>query len=485
MTGIDNTGKETGKSIGKPVAGEFIGTFLIMFATIFTASIVPALSGGFAVLYTTLATTLSYFVATFLFSHVSGGYFNPVLAIYDAFRRRVSAKVAFLFVLAEFIGGILGALLVRFVLPGSSSYPVERFLNQAVVGYSSSSPTAKILGEVGLQIDILPALILEIIFTFIIILVFAKLTKASSTDSKITRATILAITYGLGALALGIVDGASLNPVHAVAAALAAFSTSALQQLWVFILAPAAALLIAVIVKVFVDPKATNSGHHEIAPTRHPEIDVVDAQDLAATIEQAPTRHPDTGAAWGQDLSTTIEQAQQSDPEHGLWPSQDDGPAQGSPMLDGGAQSEPAPEPMRAPTIAPPSFNTFSSTDADTLYRHPEIDAVDAQDLSTTPTRHPDTGAAWGQDLNGTAQDDATQQSDPEHGLWPSQDDGGAQGSPTPDGPALTGAPHDDGPAQADGGAVNDETTSMTDFMSNIDTYLEELRNSSASRGRP
>jgi histidinol-phosphatase len=52
------------------------------------------------------------------------------------------------------------------------------------------------------------------------------------------------------------------------------------------------------------------------------------------------------------------------------------------------------------------------------------------QDLSTpasTAPRHPDTGAAWGQDLN--AQDLSTtieqvQQSDPEHDLWPSQDDG-------------------------------------------------------------
>lgn len=144
--------------------------------------------------------------------HVSGAHYNPAVTVAAFVRGRVDARDAFAYSSAQVIGGLVGAELLRLVLPGGAA--------PAVV------PTGH---------QIVAAFIAESVFTFALCyVVLSVATSRDHVDNSFYGAAI-GCTVTAGAVAVGGVSGAAFNPAVLIGGAtLGLFAGS---TLWVYLLA--------------------------------------------------------------------------------------------------------------------------------------------------------------------------------------------------------------------------------------------------------
>lgn len=144
--------------------------------------------------------------------HVSGAHYNPAVTVAALVRGRVDVRTAVTYAVAQVGGGLVGAELVRLVIPVSAG--------------SALAPTGNQLVAVFLA---------EVVFTFA--LAYVVLNVATSRDHTDNSFYGLAIgfTVTAGAVAVGGVSGAVFNPAVLIGGAtMGLFAGSAL---WVYLLA--------------------------------------------------------------------------------------------------------------------------------------------------------------------------------------------------------------------------------------------------------
>lgn len=103
-------------NLGRRVAAEGLGSFFLFAAVIGSGIMAEALAGGntaVALLGNTLATGAILFVLITMLGPVSGAHFNPAVSLIMAVRRDIRWGDAGLYVLAQFAGGLIGALAVH------------------------------------------------------------------------------------------------------------------------------------------------------------------------------------------------------------------------------------------------------------------------------------------------------------------------------------------------------------------------------------
>ena len=100
------------KDIGKRLAAECVGTALLLAISCSTGFAAGRLAGGDAALAPMLASAVSSLglaVLIMVFGPVSGGLFNPVLTLSQAWRGRLALEEALPYVAAQISGAFLGA----------------------------------------------------------------------------------------------------------------------------------------------------------------------------------------------------------------------------------------------------------------------------------------------------------------------------------------------------------------------------------------
>ena len=92
---------------------EFLGTMFLNLAIIGAASIATDLTndGALRLLIITIASMSVLSLSITLFQPISGAHFNPVVTLIAFVNKQMSAKDAFLFMLSQILGGIVGALI--------------------------------------------------------------------------------------------------------------------------------------------------------------------------------------------------------------------------------------------------------------------------------------------------------------------------------------------------------------------------------------
>ena len=128
--------------------------------------------------------------------HISGAHYNPAVTVAALIRRRIGAREAVGYAVAQVIGGVVGAELVRVVVP-------------------TAGP---VLAPSGAQL--LAVFVAELVFTFA--LSYVVLNVATSRDHADNGFYGLAIgfTVTAGAVAVGGVSGAVFNPAVLIGGAL-------------------------------------------------------------------------------------------------------------------------------------------------------------------------------------------------------------------------------------------------------------------------
>lgn len=208
------------------VAAEVLGTFVLVLFGCGVATVVGRVTDdrGSFVIATALAFGLSVMAMAYAVGRISGGHFNPAITLGAAIGGRLPWAQAPVYMGAQLVGALLGSFLLWLVLLAS---PVD-FDTYGSNGFGDFS---------GLGVSWWGVAIVEIVLTFVFVVVVL-----GSTDRR-TRASLpmAPIAIGLSLTLLHLLaiplDGTSVNPARSISAAL--FSgVDAIQQVWVFILAP-------------------------------------------------------------------------------------------------------------------------------------------------------------------------------------------------------------------------------------------------------
>jgi len=223
---------DAGPGIGKRVAAEIFGTFTLVFGLVGTALFASQNVGWLGV---SLAIGITVIGAAYAVGHISGGHFNPAVTIGAAAAGRFSWSDVPAYVGAQVVGGLLGTTLI-FAIAADGP---EGFLAAAQEsgfasnGWGEHSPTG-----FGLLAVALTEFILTAVFVLIILGVTDR--RAPSGFAPLAIGLSLALIH----LVSIPVSNTSVNPARSIATAVYG-GGDALGQLWLFIVVPIVAALIA------------------------------------------------------------------------------------------------------------------------------------------------------------------------------------------------------------------------------------------------
>jgi len=218
------------------LTAEFFGTFWLVFGGCGSAVLAAAFPGvGIGLLGVALAFGLSVLTMAYAVGHVSGGHFNPAVTVGLVAAGRFKASEAIGYVIVQVVGAIAAALVLRYIAEGKAGFDVVAS-GFASNGYGAHSPGGYALGA---------ALASEFVMTFFFLFVILGATGRRAPAGFAPIAIGLALT--LIHLVSIPVTNTSVNPARSTGPALMVGGW-ALEQLWLFWVAPLAGAIVAGIV---------------------------------------------------------------------------------------------------------------------------------------------------------------------------------------------------------------------------------------------
>jgi aquaporin Z len=228
------------------LGAEMVGTFILVLIGAGTAAMVAVAGRG--PLDVGLAYGVALMIGIVAFGGVSGAHFNPAVTIGAWLSGRFPGLDVVPYVLAQVVGGIVAAGIVRFgigSLEAVNSDSAMTLMGAVSAGYGEHAP----LASSGLNFGIAIAFAVEAIAAGLLTLVVLGAAARKATRSVAPFAVGLAFAI-LMMWTIPFTNGA-LNPARATATAL--FSdTWALGQLWVWWLAPIlGAAIVGLLYRIF------------------------------------------------------------------------------------------------------------------------------------------------------------------------------------------------------------------------------------------
>ncbi len=246
-------------SILKRSMAELLGTFWLVFGGCGSAVIAAAFPEvGIGLVGVALAFGLTVVTMAYAVGHISGGHFNPAVTLGLLANGRVRAADAAPYIGAQLVGGILAAWTLAYIAGGNGTDVVAGGL--AANGYAEHSPGGYALGV---------AFAVELLLTFFFLMVILGATDPRAPAGFAPLAVGLALTL-IHLISIPITN-TSVNPARSTGPALVVGGW-ALQQLWLFWLAPiAGALLAGVVYRWFAAPRTGEAAvEHEAAVVATP-----------------------------------------------------------------------------------------------------------------------------------------------------------------------------------------------------------------------
>lgn len=220
----------TETSLARAGIAEGVGTAVLVIGGVGTAVLAGDTVGTVGI---ALAFGLTLLALVFTIGPISGCHVNPAVTLGVLVSRRIDARRAATYVVAQILGAIVGAALVLVIASGRPGYAIDTD-GLGTNGFGSASK-----GGYGL----VPVAIVEIVATAILVFVVLSVTARSAPPSTAVGVPIGLTLTVLHLIAIGI-DSTSVNPARSIGPALFA-GDLALSQLWVFIVFPLLGAVIA------------------------------------------------------------------------------------------------------------------------------------------------------------------------------------------------------------------------------------------------
>lgn len=214
----------------KKYFAEFIGTMVLVLmgcgAAVFAGATQPFAAVG--TLGVAFAFGLAVVAMAYSIGKISGCHINPAITLGVWMSGRMSGKDAAMYMVFQVLGAIVGSAILWLLARDSGSTTTLTGAN----GYS----------------QLVPALVAEVVFTFIFVLVVLGVTSKGALNK------FAGLAIGLALVLVHIVcipiTGTSVNPARSVGPAIfeaVGGSMVALNQLWLFIVAPLAGAALAAV----------------------------------------------------------------------------------------------------------------------------------------------------------------------------------------------------------------------------------------------
>lgn len=209
---------------------ELIGTMVLVLFGCGSAAIAGAALGNLGI---AMAFGLSIVAMAYVIGDISGCHINPAVSIGMWIDGRMELKDLVMYIIFQCIGAIIGTALLAILINSAPSLGGYMATGLGQNGFGAAS-------SVG--INLYGALITEIILTFVFVFTVLGVTRSEKTSA------IAGIVIGLTLAFVHIMGipltGTSVNPARSLAPALF-MGGVALEQVWVFIVAPVVGAIIA------------------------------------------------------------------------------------------------------------------------------------------------------------------------------------------------------------------------------------------------
>lgn len=226
---------------------ELIGTFgLVLFGC--GAAAVAGLDtsaglSGLGLLGIALAFGFSVVAFAYAIGGITGCHINPAVTIGVLVAGRMTVKEAVVYMLGQFIGALLAALVLKQILLGQLGGFVAGEWAYGANGWGEGYQN---------QYSLTSAFLTETVLTFLFLFVIL------STTSTIGNSTMAGLAIGITLVLIHLVaipvTGTSVNPARSFGPAVLA-GGKALSQLWLFFVAPALGAVLAGLVWKSLEPK--------------------------------------------------------------------------------------------------------------------------------------------------------------------------------------------------------------------------------------
>ena len=196
---------------------------------------------GIGLLGVSFAFGLTVLTMAYAVGHASGGHFNPAVTLGLVAGGRFKAADAVPYIIAQVIGAFLGAWILYVIATGNGSNPLAGGF--ASNGFGAHSPG---------KFSLMAALVCEVVMTFFFLIIILGATHRKA------AAGFAPIAIGLGLTLIHLISipvtNTSVNPARSTGPALI-HGGWALEQLWLFWLAPIVGAVLAGVVSRLLWPQ--------------------------------------------------------------------------------------------------------------------------------------------------------------------------------------------------------------------------------------
>jgi aquaporin Z len=214
------------------LSAEFIGTFWLVLGGCGSAVLAAAFPDvGIGLLGVSLAFGLTVVTGAYALGPVSGGHFNPAVSLGLWAGGRFPVALLLPYIVAQVVGGIVGAGVLYLIASGKADFSLAGGF--ASNGYEMHSPGGY---------SMVAAMVCELVMTFMFLIIIL------GTTHKRAPVGFAGLAIGLGLTLIHLISipvtNTSVNPARSTATAVFVGGW-ALQQLWLFWLAPIVGAIVA------------------------------------------------------------------------------------------------------------------------------------------------------------------------------------------------------------------------------------------------
>jgi len=224
----------------KKLVAEFVGTLWLVLGgcgSAVLAAAYPQLGIGFAGV--AIAFGLTVVTMAYAIGHISGCHLNPAVSIGLWIGGRFERKDLLPYIAAQVLGGIAGAGILYLIASGKTGFAIGGF---AANGYGEHSPGGY---------SMLAALISEVVMTFMFLIIILGATHPKAPKG------FAGLAIGLGLTLIHLISipvtNTSVNPARSTSQAIFVGGW-ALDQLWLFWVAPIAGAILAGLIYKYMSP---------------------------------------------------------------------------------------------------------------------------------------------------------------------------------------------------------------------------------------
>jgi aquaporin Z len=218
--------------MGSKLGAELLGTFWLVLGGCGSAVLAAAFPGlGIGFVGVSLAFGLTVLTMAYAIGHISGCHLNPAVSFGLWAGKRFSGKELFGYIIAQLIGAILAGFVLLIIASGKAGFDLSAGF--AANGYADHSPGGYSLAA---------AFLCELVLTFVFLMIIM-----GSTDKRAPQG-FAPIAIGLALTLIHLISipvtNTSVNPARSTSQAVFVGGW-ALQQLWLFWVAPILGALLA------------------------------------------------------------------------------------------------------------------------------------------------------------------------------------------------------------------------------------------------